>query len=83
MIALAENVIRLVSTFEKNLYFSAMEQAHSQIPNSTFKTYDGAFHNLCEELPETVEEYYNDLQEFIFKILQSKEVTDNLSVNSE
>ena len=61
----------------------ATEQAHSRMQNSTLKLYEGAYHNLAEELPETVEEYFSDLEEFISNILKSSTVTDNVSVISE
>jgi len=44
---------------------------------------EGAYHNLAEELPESVEEYFSDLEEFISNILESSTVTDNVSVISE
>ena len=53
------------------LHLSATEQAHSLMPNSTLKLYEGAYHNLAEELPETVEKYFNDLGDIISKILES------------
>ena len=61
----------------------ATEQAHSRMQNSTLKLYEGAYHNLAEELPETVEEYFSDLEEFISNILKSSTATDIVSVISE
>ena len=48
---------------------SVTEYAHSQMPNSTWKLYEGAYHNLCEELPETVEAHFSDVKEFILNLL--------------
>ena len=50
---------------------------------STLKLYEGAYHNLAEELPETVKKYLSDVEEFISNILESSTVTDNVSVISE
>lgn len=47
---------------------SATEHAHSQMSKSTLKLYDGAYHNLCEELPETVEAHFDDVREFILEL---------------
>ena len=39
------------------------------MPNSTLKLYEGAYHNLGEELPEIVEAHLSDVKEFITNLL--------------
>ena len=45
---------------------------HNQMPNSKLKTYDGAYHCLHDELPETTDAFLSDVKEFIYTILQSE-----------
>ena len=40
--------------------------------NSILKLYEGAYHNLSEEFPETVDAYFNDIQEFILSVSESE-----------
>ena len=45
------------------------KQAHSQMPNSQIKLYEGAYHCLHDELPETTDAFLNDVKEFISALL--------------
>jgi len=48
---------------------SGSEYAHSQIQNSKLKKYNGAYHCLHDELPETTDAFMKDVQEFISALL--------------
>ena len=54
------------------IIFLVVEHAHSQMPNCSLKLYEGAYHNLSEELPETVEAYFNDLRQFILSASETE-----------
>jgi len=56
-------------TDDKLTAVSGSEYAHSQIQNSKLKLYQGAYHALHDELPETTEEFMKDVQEFISALL--------------
>lgn len=56
-------------TDDKLTAFSGSEYAHSQFQNSEFKAYQGAYHALHDELPETTEAFMKDVQEFISALL--------------
>ena len=43
---------------------------HNQMTNSKLKTYDGAYHCLHDELPETTDAFLSDVKKFIHRILQ-------------
>ena len=45
------------------------KQAHSQMPNSEIKIYEGAYHCLFGELPETTDAFLNDVKDFISALL--------------
>ena len=49
--------------------FEGSKQAHNQMPNSQMKIYEGAYHCLHDELPETTEAFLNDVKEFIAAFL--------------
>ena len=49
--------------------FEGSKQAHNQMPNSQMKIYNGAYHCLHDELPETTEAFLNDVKEFIAAFL--------------
>ena len=45
------------------------KHGHNQMPNSKLKTYQGAYHCLHDELPETTDAFLSDVKEFICTIL--------------
>ena len=45
------------------------KHGHNQMPNSHLKIYEGAYHCLHDELPETTDAFLNDVKEFISSIL--------------
>lgn len=45
------------------------KHGHNQMPNSQLKLYEGAYHALHDELPETTDAFLNDVKEFVSSIL--------------
>ena len=49
--------------------FKSTKYGHNQMLNSQLKKYEGAYHALRAELPETTDAFLNDVKEFISSIL--------------
>ena len=43
---------------------------HDRIPGSKLFTYEGAYHSLMNEMPETVEKFYEDFSSVILSSIQ-------------